>query len=495
MTNPKAGGGRLRELSFLAKHSVIYGIGNMLSRIVAFVMLPIYTRHLTPFDYGVLEIIDTTTSMLGLVAGLGVASALTRFYFDFETQRDRNTVVSTTYVLATIALLVAVGLLLPSSAWFGRLLFDSDKYAGYFAVAFVTLAIGLIIDIGQTYLRVRERSILFVGISTANLLLSVSLNIYFVVFLQYGVLGILYASLIAKIVIGVPLTVAILLKVKLRFEAKLAANMYRYSMPLIPSELAGVAIGYSDRYLINHYLSTADAGIYGLAQKLGTVLHMLITSPFLMSYMPRRFELGKQPNAPVTFAAIFDYHMLVLVSASVALAMFGKEILVLMTTPAYYGASSLIPLIAASMVLLATKYHFEFGILFSKKTKYQMYINVASAVLHLALNFLLIRYMGLWGALVASLIAFGVRSALCLWVSNRLYPIPYDFVRTAKLAALAVAITTAGLALEGGNWRDFGIKLALLALLPVLIVRTGVVPPSEQAQIRSFIGRLVRRAQ
>jgi O-antigen/teichoic acid export membrane protein len=488
-------GGRFTELSFLAKHSVIYGIGNMLSRIVAFVMLPIYTRHLTPFDYGVLEIIDTTTSMIGLVAGLGAANALTRFYYDFESVQDRNKVVGTTYALAILTLAVAICLLLPSAGWFARVLFDSDRFAHYFAVAFVTLAIGLLIDIGQTYLRVRERSILFVGISTANLLLSVCLNIYFVVFRELGVLGILYASLIAKVAIGVPLTIAVIWRVGLRFDRRLAAGMYRYSMPLIPSELAGVAIGYSDRYLINHYLSTADAGIYGLAQKLGTVLHLLITSPFLLSYMPRRFELGKRADAPLTFATIFDYHMLVLITGSVALALFGKEILVLMTTPPFYAASTLIPWIAAAMVVLAAKYHFEFGIMYSKQTRYQMYINLASAALHLLLNVVLIRVMGLWGALVASLVAFSVRSALCLRISSRLYHIPYDFGRTGRLLLLAVAITAAGVALEGGNWRDIAIKIGLLALLPILIVRTGVVPPHEQVQIRSFVGRLMGRAQ
>lgn len=493
MSDEEKKGGSFNELSFLAKHSVIYGIGNMLSRIVAFVMLPIYTRYLTPFDYGVLEIIDTTTTMIGLVAGLGAASALTRFYSDYESPRDRSTVVSTTYWLATVALAISVGLLLPASGWFGEVLFGSRKYASYFLIAFLTLAIGFIIDVGQTYLRIRERSIIFVGISILNLLLSVSLNIYFVVFQQLGVLGILYASLIAKILIGIPLTISIIWRVKLRFDRLLAVRMCRYSLPLIPSELAGVAIGYSDRYLINHYLSTAHAGIYGIAQKLGTVLHMLITSPFLLSYMPRRFELGKKSDAPRTFATIFDYHMLVLVVASCALAMFGKEVLVLMTTPAYYEASAFIPLIAAGMVLLAAKYHFEFGILYSKKTQFQMYINIVAAILHLVLNVLLIRLIGLWGALIASLVAIGSRSALCFWVAARFYPISYDFGRTAKLVLLAIIVTAAGLLLEGGNWRDFGVKLVLLALLIVLILRTGVVPTSEQVQIRGLVSRLVHR--
>lgn len=489
MAEQAQSGGRFRELSFLAKHSVIYGLGNVLSRIVAFIMLPIYTRHLSPFDYGVLEIVDTTTSMIGLVAGLGVVGAMSRFYFDYQDEEGRKRVVGTTFALTAAAVGIVLCVLLPLSSRLADLLFDRKSLAPIFNVALTGLGVGLFVDVAQSYLRIRQQSIWYVVVSLGNLLVGVGLNIYFIVFRGTGVIGIFYASLLAKLVVTLPLAIYILKQVGLHLDRALAARMYRYSLPLIPSDLANTVIGYSDRFFINHFLSTAAAGIYGLAQKLGTVAHLLITTPFLMTYLPRRFEIAKGESAPKTFASVFDYHMLVLVVFSLGLALFAHEILVVMTTPAYYAAADLIPVIAFSMVVLGMKYHFQFGILYCNRTTYQMYINLISATLHVSLNALLIRTLGVWGALLAFCVATLSNTVLSLLVARRLYPIPYDFGRGTRLAAVALLFGAVGMAFGHDGWTPFLSKVCLFLLLVPAIMLAGIVPKSEWQQVRGLLAR------
>lgn len=487
---------RFAELRFLAKHSVVYGIGTMLSRVVAFLMLPLYTSQLTPFDYGVLEIIDTTITMIGLVASMGVAGAMTRFYFDFTDQRDRNRVISTTYLLVSLTAAVIVGCCALASGALSEVLFDSAKFEKYFQVAFPTLLIGLIVDLGQVYLRIHQRSVLYVGISLVNLILSVALNIYFVLYAKEGVFGILLASLITKSLIAIPLTIAVLRQVGLAFSRKLAAEMYKYSLPLIPSELASTAIGYSDRYFINHMLSTADAGIYGLAQKLGTVVHILVTSPFLLTYLPRRFEIAKQDGAQKTLASVFDYHMIVLTVVTVGLALFAREILVIMTTPAYYTAANYIPIIAFSMIILAMKYHFQFGILYSKQTKYMLHVNISSALVHVAFNAALIPFIGLWGALTASVLAYTCSTALSWLKAQPLYRIDYDFSRSLRLFLLALAFVILGSQIQLELASSLATKALLLLLFCLALLFTGIITREERAKaVRSISEFRKRRGQ
>lgn len=484
-------GGRFSELSFLAKHSVIYGFGNMLSRIVAFVMLPIYTRHLTPFDYGVLEIVDTTISMIGLVAGLGIAGAMSRFYYDFEEERRRRQVVSTTVILAAATAAVIVALIMPFSGVLATGLFDNAEFAKFFNVALITLFLGLLIDAVQAYLRILQRSTLYVAISLGNLIISVSLNIYFVVFAGQGVFGILLASLIAKILIGVPLLVVLFIRIGCKVDRMLAVQMYKFSLPLIPTELASTAIGYSDRYFINHFLSTADAGIYGIAQKLGTVVHVLITSPFLLTYLPRRFEIAKQAGARALFSDVFYYHMLILIFASTMLAVFAPQLMVVLTTADYYRAADLIPLIAAGMIILGMKYHFQFGILYEKQTKYMMYSNFAAALVHVVLNFALIRYWGLWGALAASLAAYTCSSCLVLFFANRLYPISYEYRRLSLLAVVAITVVLASMATQrlDSVLAILGLKVALVLVFFWLLFAAQIISSSERQRLWAMLMR------
>jgi O-antigen/teichoic acid export membrane protein len=491
MSDDNKNSSRFSEIRFLAKHSVVYGVGNMLSRIVAFLMLPLYTSQLTPFDYGVLEIIDTTMGMIGLVAGLGVGGAMARFYFDFTGQAERNRVVSTTYILATATGLCIIGIASLGSGFFAEGLFDDKDFAKHFNVAFASLFIGVVVDLGQVYLRIHQRSVVYVGISLANLLLSVSLNIYFILVAKLGVYGILLASLITKIIIAMPLTAAILRQVGLAFERRLAMDMYRYSLPLIPSELASTAIGYSDRYFINHLLSTAEAGIYGLAQKLGTVVHALVTSPFLLTYLPRRFEIAKQSNAAITLARVFDYHMLVLAIITVGLSVYSRELLQIMTAPAYYSAAKYIPVIALSMLVLAAKYHFQFGILYSKQTKYMAHVNIASAIVHFALNLALIPFIGLWGALTASVAAFACNSFLSFKKAQPFYPIRYDFSKLTKLAVLAIIAVLLGAMLQFDLWSGLAVKALLMIVFIAALFGTDVISKEEWSSARRYFVSLL----
>jgi len=428
------------EIKFLLKHSSIYGFGNILSKAVAFILLPLYTRYLTPTDYGIMELISITTGMIGIVVGIGISGAISRFYYESELEKERNTVISTVYIIAFIVSGISILLLSQTTEFFAGLILDSKSYSNLFLLSFISLGVGIIIDIGQIYLRILYKSSLFIAISILSLIIGVSLNIFFIVYMKYGVLGIFYSTLITNLVIGIPLTSVIIYKVGLGFRWALAKDMLKFSAPLIPSSLAITMVNYSDRYFIKHFVSIANAGIYGLAQKIGTSIHILFTSPFIMTFLPRRFEIVNKPNAKETFKKIFDYYFLAILSIGFALSVFANELMVLMTTPAFYKAGTLIPLIVLTVIILGMKYHFEFGILYSKKTKYYAYINMTTAALHLLLNLIMVSSHGIWGAIYASVIAISVNTMLIYFIGNKLYKIDFDFARNAKIFAMAAGL-------------------------------------------------------
>jgi O-antigen/teichoic acid export membrane protein len=482
--------GKLRTpnaLLQLAKHSSVYAIGALLSKAASFLMLPLYTAYLSPFDYGVLDIVETTSGMIGLVAGFGMASALGRFYFDFDADDGRNGVVSTAIALAAISSVAVLLVTVPLSGPLVHLLFGADVPAATLIVAFITIALGLVVDLSSIYLRLVNRSVLFVVTSMANLVIGISLNIFFIVALKMGVMGILYSNLITRAVVGVPLTWWMLRQTGWRFEGPLARKMLRYGMPLMPSEIASVAIGYSDRFLINGFLSTADAGIYGMAQKLGTALHYVVTSPFLQAFLMQRFAIGREAGAQRTLADAFKYHMVILIVLSTLLSLFAAEVLLLMTAPAFHSAVSFIPMAALAMVVLATKYHFEYGILREKKTQFHMYINTSTAVLQILLNFFLIRWIGLWGAVLAGLLAYATKSVCYLTISQRLYPVPFELGKfLSLLAGSAVLVAFADLTL-GLTWTGFAVKCLLAVVATVLPLALGMLTKGDLARAITLV--------
>ncbi len=422
-----------KEIKFLLTHSSIYGVGTIVSQLVAFLMLPVYTRYLTPTDYGVLELINITTSIIGLVVTIGIARALSRFYYEYNNLKEQNRVVSTTYLTYSAIALSCVILLLTLTGFLATIILDSNIYAYYFKISFINLALGGLIDIGLMYLRITKKPIIYISLTISRLVMLLSLNILFIVFLKKGILGIFYSTLITRITFATVMTVAILFKTKLRFSFALSINMLKFSLPLIPAAVANTLINQSDKYFVRYFFTIADTGIYSLARKLGNTIHLLLTMPFMMAYMPRRFEIMNNPEAQQIYAKVFKYYCAITIFAGLAISMLIPEILVIMTTPQFYAAGKYVPLIVLSMIIFGFKYHFEFGILWSKKTKYYAYINIITAILNLATNFILIPLYGLWGGVWSSMIVLTVNSFSLYFVSQRLYPIHYDFKNVFKL--------------------------------------------------------------
>ena len=147
------------------------------------------------------------------------------------------------------------------------------------------------------YLRLIKKPAIFISITIIRLILLISLNILFIVYYRIGVLGILYSSLIVKILFAVILTGSIFWKIKAKFSFGISWDLLKYGLPMIPSNLANSAVKQSDKYFVLYLISIGDMGIYSLALKLGNAIHSLLTIPFNMAYIPRRFEIMKRDDA------------------------------------------------------------------------------------------------------------------------------------------------------------------------------------------------------
>lgn len=427
------------EIKFLLTHSSIYGLGTMISRVTSLLLLPLYTRYLTPSDYGVLSTIEITSGLIGIVVTIGIALGLSRFFYESDNIKDRNLVVSTTFLVYAVVAMLALPFLFLSTKTFSLILFGKVDYWNLFAISFFTLIIQGVNDIGVMYLRLLKKSTVFILITISRLLFIILLNIVFIVHFQMGILGILYSSLIISLLYGLTLTFFILWRTKIKYSHQLAIDMLKYSIPIIPSRLAETLVKQSDKYFVLHFFSTAQLGIYSLSLKIGNSVHDLLTVPFNMAYIPRRFEIMQRADAKSIYARIFTYYMFLMINVGLAISMFIPEILRLLVTPEFFEAARYIPLVVFSMIIFGSHRHLEFGILYSKKTKFLAYINVTTSIVNLLLNYLFIQNFALWGAIISSIVALSIQAFAFYYFSTKHYAIKYEFSRIIKVCILAIA--------------------------------------------------------
>ena len=223
-----------RQLKRLGKHSAIYGLGGLVSRILAVLLLPLYTRYLSPSDYGKVETLIALTTVIGIVLRMGIHSAFFRFYFDSKEPADRLRVVRTSFwftmAMATAGL--AAGLVL--AAPIADVLFGSTGDSELVMAAFVGLWAGMNYEQLTSLFRVEERSVAFVSASLANIFLTIGATLLLVVALDKGPIGVIVGNFTGTLIVYVVLVGYRREQLGLEFDRGLLREMNRFGVPLVP---------------------------------------------------------------------------------------------------------------------------------------------------------------------------------------------------------------------------------------------------------------------
>ena len=241
-----------QELKRLGRHSAVYGLGGLVSRILATLLLPLYTHYLPPGSYGRVEIVTAATAVLAIVLQLGISSAFFRFYFDAKEDADRLVVIRTSFwftmAMSTLGLVLGVVFAAPIGHWLGLGHDPSLVRAG---------AVGLWAQTNYQQLtalfRVEERSTQYAIASVANVLITVAAMVFFVAYFHWGAVGLVVGNFTGTLTVYLALLVYRTEQLGLEFDRPLLRKMQAFGMPLVPSALALWAISFVDREFIVWY--------------------------------------------------------------------------------------------------------------------------------------------------------------------------------------------------------------------------------------------------
>ena len=366
------------EIVSAGKQSLVYVLGQALSRIVGFFMIPIYTNFIAPKNYGAMELIEILIAVVGVILACGVEQSMSRFYYDTKSIKKRNTIVSTIILGFSIIGLPIVILLVLCSNYFSQLVISEIYYQNCIKIALITVWFGILNEIGLSYLRMRYMAKLFVFVTISQLIISLSLNIYFIVFLKLEIFGIFLSTFIAVGIISISMNIIILKKIKLNFNKKVLIELIKFGLPLIPVRL-GLMIGFvSNRYFLrwlgapDPQIALAMVGVYSLGAKFATIVNRFVTVPFNAFWNPRRMELllSNDPIANNTISKMCTYSSLITIYIALGLSCGIEDLIKIISNERYHEAFTVVPFISLAYVVLGLETHFMTGIIYSKKTKY-----------------------------------------------------------------------------------------------------------------------------
>jgi O-antigen/teichoic acid export membrane protein len=491
------------ELAALGGHTAMFFLVTLLTKAVSFVMLPVYTRYLTPANYGAIELIELTFDVLTMVAGSRLIGGVFRHYYKAESDRDRNSVV------ATGALLIFGGYAVVGMAAFAaalplaRLALGDPKYVGLVRIGALALGSQALGSIPPSLFRLRGRFQSVVATQVARLAMQVGLNVLFLVHYRLGPNGIFLSTLIANLTVGGAMMVVILREVGIHYSRRVARELYRFGAPLIVMQAATFILTFGDRYFLRAAPSAGagaeqrlgSVGIYTMAYSFAFAFGVLTQTPFALVWEPKRFEIAARPDRDAIFSRVFVYYNVAALVAALAVAMFVHDFLHLIATPPFFGAGDVVPLLLIATMLGGWSSAQEIGILMSERTGFLAGANWIAAGVTLAAYATLIPRLAAWGAAIATVIGYAVRYGCTYGFSQRLWPVRYNWRPVWHLVALTFGTYGLSRLIPAGPLiYALPARMALFIVFLVVVWRSSVLTPQDRAAGRQILLTVMRRA-
>jgi len=472
----------------IISHSKIYLAGNILQRCVSFVMLPIYTRFLTPSDYGTLELLSMVLDFVGIILGLRIGQAIFRYYADYENKRDKNEVVST--ALWLVALLNVLGVLLIALAVnpVATIVFGDTGQVRNLLLFSLTLLMQGFIEIPLAYIRAQQRPGLFVSFSIAKLTLQLGFNILFVVYMGLHVEGVIYSAIISSFLMGSMLGFYTLKDCGIGFSIQKARQLISFSLPLMATGLIAFYITFGDRYFLRLYGGgLEEVGVYALGYKFGFLLMFLVVGPFAGIWDSEKYNIAKKENAKEEFQNIFISYSTVVILACMVISLYVKDLLHIMSAPGFWGAAKIVPVVLGGYLANALNQYVNLGILLRKKTIETTYGTlIAAAVISIGYLFLIPRY-GAMGAAWSTLFAFVSRSCWVYWRARSLFNMELRWKPVGILIGLWVCVCVCSLYGPSDLVASLFFNTFLLLSVAAILLYLPILPDTLRKKARTIL--------
>jgi O-antigen/teichoic acid export membrane protein len=466
------------QLKRLGKHSAIYGLGGLVSRILAVLLLPLYTRYLSPSDYGKVETLVALSTVAGIALRLGITSALFRFYFDSPEPERRRLVLRTSFwftmTMATAGLVVGVALA-PSIS---DLLFGSSDDWELVAASFVNLWVNMNYEQLTSLFRLEERSTAFVSASLANIVLTVAATLVLVVPLDQGPLGVIVGNFVGTLLVYLVLAGYRREQLGLQFDRGLLREMNRFGVPLMPTALFLWVTNFSDRFFLVKLADTTEVGLYSVGVRIASAMVLMLTA-FRLAWPAFAYSIEDDREARRTYAFVLTYLVLVTTWVATGLTLLSPWIVDWLAAPAFASASRVVGPLAFAAVAFGGYIVVAIGLGRARRTQFNWVVTGAAAAVNVTLNLVLIPPYGMMGAAVATISAYATMFVGMSWWGQRVYRIPYQWRRVAT-AALAGAVLAIGGKLLGGG---IAVALALALAYPLVLLPLGFYLPAERRAI------------
>jgi len=468
----------------LATTGAAYTAASIFSKLIAVALLPLYTRYLSTEDYGAAEVLFASVVSISIVVRFGLIEALLRFYYKDE--EDPKQVVASTFAglfwFSTLAALIVLPFAEPLGEW----LLDPETPAEYAAapelarISIAGLWVLTMFEFMLTLFRLEERARAYFVTTILNVLATIGVTIVLVVGADEGARGLLLGSYATGAAFVLGLIALHWRQLSLVFDAGLLKRLLRFGLPTMPAEVSLYLLNFVDRIIIVRFVGLAEAGLYSLAVKFSQSVNVLVRG-FQLAWPPLAYSIRDDDEARRAYATVMTLFVAACAFVVTGMWLFARWIARVLADPKFFDSWEAVGLISTAVTLYAIYMVMVVILGRTGRTEFNFPAAIAALVVNVALNLILVPSLEIVGAGIALVASYGVVVVLMYLFTQRLFPVPYQWGRLARVVLTAAVLVGLGeLLMPTDGFLGLLGRAVLLALYPLGLLATGFFTREER---------------
>lgn len=393
----------------------------ILPALIGFLTVPLLTKIFQPLEYGNYILVISIISFLSIFVETLWGNPITRFFIVFKNKNNLITFYDTIILSSVISIVMIVVLSL-----FILNIININSQLNYLIIFGTLLFIfSALFGVFKRILIVREKSgmySLFVGVQA---LLGFLVGVIFIIVFNIGIVGMIWGNMISFLII-LPFIYQVAFKrfyLGKTFSTNVVKKFLKFGVPLVIGNLAAWILSLSDRYIIEFFKGSMEVGIYSASYGISEQSITVIWTLFMTASYPlivRTWENHGEKATQSYITRLTRYFLLITIPAVIGLSVLAKQVIMLLTSPAYYEGYIIIPIILIGALFLGLQWWAQLGLLLHNKTNKITITILIAGIINILLNFILVPYYGFLGAAISTLISYFILFLIMLRISNKL---------------------------------------------------------------------------
>jgi len=425
------------------ENSSIYMFSSVISFVISILVLPVYTRFLSPGDFGIIVLFMMFGTMLAQFASMNLHFSSYRYYFKYKEDLEKFITLNSSNMITVLIIFALTGIIIYSLAeWFSSLLFNGELTKKLIQLSFFYGCFDYLYLYLITLLTAKEKAMSFAVITILRALLGSALSFYYI--FEYSLT---YMARINGLLISQAISVLFLIYITrtmfaFRFSCNSLKESIKLSFPLIPNQALGMIHGSFDKVMLNLYQGTFSIGYYSFGARFAEVLKMVIDSinkvwePFFMNLAHENNAHSKQKIVSRFYTITF-----ILMVVGLGVIYFSEEMIKLLTTEEFYPSIYVVPVYVYFYLFAIIGSITSPQISFSEKMIYILPSTAVSVSINVCLNLLLIPKYSAIGAAGATALASLFSQMISYYYAMKLFPLPLSKKKLLTIYLITIVYT------------------------------------------------------